>query len=35
MDCILAEIEKSKEEHILSSDRASERKVSYGIAKEI
>ena len=35
MDCILAEIEKSKEERILSSDSVSERKVSYGIAKEI
>ncbi len=35
MDCILAEIEKSKEECIVSCDNASERTVSYGIAKEI
>jgi hypothetical protein len=35
MGCILAEIEMSKEEHILGSDSVSERKVPYGIAKEI
>ncbi len=35
MDCILFEIEKSKEERIISSESATERKVYYGIAKEI
>ncbi len=31
MVCILAEIEKNKEERMISSDNGSERKVSYDI----